>query len=94
VLRDGLEKNDRFFQDVMKIFELPDDPRLMPRKGKKTIKTGVLIEPELDFGNADKSIAERHSAPYAIDRIEGFQGNCKGITHGMKLSIHVRFSVS
>jgi hypothetical protein len=66
----------------------------MARKGKKTIKIGVLIEPEYDFGNAAKSIAERHSAPYAIDRLEEFQGVCKGITHGMKLSIHARFSVS
>jgi MoaA/NifB/PqqE/SkfB family radical SAM enzyme len=93
VLRKGLEKNDRFFQDVMKIFELPDDPRSMARKSKKTVRTGVLIEPEYDFGNAGKPIAERHSAPYAIDRLEEFQGSCKGIMHGMKLSIRANGEV-
>jgi len=93
VLRDGLHKNDRFFQDVMKIFELADDPRSMAKKGKKTIKTGVLLESEYDFGNASKSIAERNSAPYSIDRQEQFQGICKGITHGMKLSIRANGEV-
>ena len=93
VLRDGLEKNDRFFQDVMKIFELLDDPRSMAGKGKKTFRTGVLIEPEFDFGNASKSIAERQSAPYTIDRLEEFQGICKGITHGMKISIRANGEV-
>jgi len=93
VLRDGLHKNDRFFQDVMKIFELADDPRSMAKKGKKTIKTGVLLESEYDFGNASKSIAERNSAPYSIDQQEQFQGICKGITHGMKLSIRANGEV-
>ena len=93
VLRDGLHKNDRFFQDVMKIFELSDDPRSMAKKGKKTIKTGVLLESEYDFGNASKSIAERNSAPYSIDRQDQFQGICKGITHGMKLSIRANGEV-
>ena len=81
------------FEDVMKIFELPDDPRSMARKSKKTIRPGVLIEPEYDSGNAAKSIAERHSAPYAIDWIEEFKGDCKGITHGMKLSIRANGEV-
>lgn len=93
VLRDGLEKNDRFFQDVRRIFGLPADPRSMARKGKKTIRTGVLIEPEVDFGNASKPMAERRSAPYGIDRLEEFQGICKGITHGMKLSIRANGEV-
>jgi hypothetical protein len=55
----------------------------MAAKGKKTFRTGVLIEPEFDIGNAGKSIAERHSAPYAVDRLEEFQGICKGIAQEM-----------
>ncbi len=67
VFRDMLEKNDRFFQDVMRILELFDNPRVMERTGKKDIRVGVQKEPEYDFGNASKSIAERHSAANAID---------------------------
>ena len=88
-----LEKNDRFFEDVKKIFELPADPRAMPKKSIKTIRTGVLVESEVDCGNAVKSVADRQDAPFAIDRLERFQNFCKGITHGMKLSIRANGEV-
>lgn len=78
---------------MTQLFELPDDPRTMPRKGRKTMHTGVLMEREYDAGNAGKSIFERENALFDIDRLEKFQGLCKGFTRGMRFCIRANGDV-